>query len=453
MTKAYFLPLTLFFLIVGCQISDSDSPNPEDTFIKYYGESGAQEGDGLIYLQDTDEIIIYGSQLTVDGSNTDLFLLRVDAQGNELQSATFNFPSPFDSLNGNNAVDDTPGSLRYIAGTGFLYTGTSTRFDAIAENGTFNALTWAIITDDFEIANDSSAVGEVMGVSTDVDPTAAVEFKDIDGKDIILLESGNLRVTGSSTLIQLGDELVTNNPNDKQIYIADIDPSTGEILNQTTIGFEGNDEAFYIDEFSTGNFAIIGTTERRLVAEGRNVIVIPTDENLSPNDGLIASFTGAGIQFNEDVTDVIKKSGGYVVVGTSSQGPAAFPFFMNIGFNSTGGATLENADTVMVTIDDVVANALGGGVVLGANGNYALVGAYSSFPEKNSEIMITQTSQSGNNLSEFQRNYGLTSGNDAADDVLLLPDGSLVILSTVDFGSGNTLLGLLKTNRDGDLLD
>jgi hypothetical protein len=47
--------------------------------------------------------------------------------------------------------------------------------------------------------------------------------------------------------------------------------------------------------------------------------------------------------------------------------------------------------------------------------------------------------------------YGIEAGNDRANKAIALPDGTIAVLGTFDFGSGTTLIGLMKVNIDGEL--
>ena len=471
--------LLFAILLYGCQIDDATSPEPGETFVKYFGDDGVQAGSGLLYLEELDEIIVYGTQLTTDdGASRNVVFLRLDADGNEINKRIINFGQSEDNpVLTEGAGDDTPGALKYEPEVGFIYVGTSTRADTIL-GGTFNALVWAVLDDEFNIAGDSTYVGEVLPIIfTDDGDSVVSKFKDTQGNDVILSE-GDLWVVGSSTLLQAGDEIDSDddgeddtNEDATQIYIAQIDYDAADslrVLRERTRGFEGNDAGIYIDEFSDNSFVIIGNTERE-AAEGVNVILLPTNRQLSPDDGLVVSWPiGATTNFNDIATHVFKRSSGYVVVGSSVFGGfnvtlgEIYPFFVNISYGGSGNAVAEQADTVSVLADvdgdgpettTALATAGALGVTLGDNGNYFLVGTIPQYPGKNAEILVMQTNQQGTSISGSVRNYGLTLGNDVANDIVTLNDGSLLVLTTVDFGSGNTLMGLLKINSQGDLMD
>jgi len=103
----------LMLILVACQIDDTNSPAPGDTFIKYFGTDGSQVGKGIINLESEGNFLIYGTQNSAeDGTTANLYMLRVDDQGNELDEVAIDFLSDVTALN-TNAGDDTPGSVIY----------------------------------------------------------------------------------------------------------------------------------------------------------------------------------------------------------------------------------------------------------------------------------------------------------------------------------------------------
>ena len=461
----------LFLMVLGsCQIDDVNSPSPGDTFIKYYGGDGSQLGRGMIYLENDANFIIYGAQNRAeDGSTANLYILRVDEQGNELDEVSIDFSSAIDSLN-INAADDTPGSLIYDETLGFIYVGSSTRADAI-DGGTYDVLIWAQIN--VELDSTPVASGEITQLDIEVNidgDTTITALRDVSGLDVVVSGENQILVVGSTTKIQDGDLTVAADDDETQIYTALIDITDGTVIRERTNGFTGNDVGLYIDQFGEDDFVIVGTTENRVGTEGTNAYFLPINANGVPLEGSSIGFSTNGNvaapdrSANETVQDVFKRPNGYVITGASVRGGETHPYFINVSYFGNGNFALDVADTISVvaeapagednlTLTSQNLNAAGTAITIADNGNYFVAGSILRYPTKNAEILIMQSDQGGDLISGSVRNFGLASGNDAANEIIALSDGSLLVLTTVDFGSGNFLMGLLKVNQNGDLMN
>ena len=445
-TKKYFI-LVFIGVLVSCELQDNTSPSPSDTFLKFYGSLGAQRGKSMIYLENTDEIVILGSVDSTGGNaEKDILFIRTDAAGDPLIEVAVDFSDPNEVTGAGG--DDTPGALKVLTENTFLFVGTTTREVADASS-TYQAIMWAVLSDEFEVMSE--------GLLEAFDDNSN-EFRDLVGNDIILASDGTYMIVGSSTLVEEGDEVFPNVAGE-QIFIAKIDPSDGSEVFRRTRGFAGDDEAIFIDEFEPNNFVIIGTSNKEATSEGRNVILLPVNEIVSPNDGTVFSFPiNNATDFDDLAKDVFIRANGYIVTGTSSRGTTSFPFFVDLQYSSAGAVTVDRAVEVQLPTNEGDPNSgsldgEGFGIALGTNGNFVIVGRYPSFGSKNGEILVNQVDQGGTPVPGMQRNYGIESGNDQANDVVALPNGDLLVLSTVDFGSGSTLVGLLKLNSLGNLED
>ena len=154
-----------------------------------------------------------------------------------------------------------------------------------------------------------------------------------------------------------------------------------------------------------------------------------------------------------------------MITGASIRGTESNPFFINVSYFGGGNFAEDVADTISVIAEapndnnQLVTQSLNAGasaITLGDNGNYFVAGSILSYPGdpgKAGEILILQSDQEGDLVPGTVRNYGLVSGNDAANEILSLEDGSLLILTTVDFGGNTSLIGLMKVNQSGDLMN
>lgn len=450
-----YLFVSLLTLTLGCQISDPDSPDPQDTFVKYYGVGGAEVGIDLEFDATSsgavDGSMIILSSVTPNGAvDRDVVIRRVDLAGNEMTSASYDFRDTTPGAGGNGGGDDEPGAI-LVEDSGFIVVGTSSR--DLDGNSPYSVIFL------LELDENLDSVRSIIIEQVSVFEDNSQEAFNLRGLDVVRASDNTLIVTGSSNFEEDGDPLrddIFVGDDETQILIAKVDLAQDTVLWRRTRGFSGDDEGIYIDEFEENNFVIIGTSDKERGSQGRNVILLPINELASPNDGVAEGFMiNADEDFDDVAAAVFKRPTGYVVTGTSSKtGAANRPFFVNFTYTSSEAVTMDLGKEIVLnstTTQEGNAN----GIALGRNGNYVVVGEFLNFVDgnvgKNSEILVTQLDQSGSEVADTNRNYGLVAGNDIGEDIIILPGGDIMILSTVDFGSGNTLLGLMRLNQDGDI--
>ncbi len=435
-------------LLAGCEITDPDSPDPQDTFVKYYGINGTQVGVDLEYdaiSGDGESLVILGSVIPSGEIERNIVVRRVDLAGNEVDFVELDFADPNAIDQANDGGDDEPGAI-LVEDNGFIVVGSSSR--DLEGNNPYSVV--FIVELDEQLDSVRSMTLERFNADT-------TEVFDLKGMDVVRASDGTLIITGSSNYEEPGDAVVPRSDDETQILIAKVSLEQDSVYWRRTRGFPGDDEGIYIDQFSSDNFVIIGTSDKeRNNGEGRNVILLPTNELASPNDGVAESFLIDGqSDFDDVATAVFKRPNGYVVTGISSKtGADTRPFFMNFTYTSAEAVNLDLGKAIDLGVGQ---EGNGYGITLGRNGNYMLVGEFLNFTDseagsKNSEVLVKQMDQSGNELFSSLRNYGLVSGNDVGEDIVSLPGGDIVVLSTVDFGSGSTLIGLMRLNQDGDIM-
>lgn len=430
-----FIAFVLFTL--GCKPTDSDSPLPEDIFVKYYGLSGQQEAIDVIYNTDEEQYMILASQTISDG-NTDFYFITADQGGNFINSETADF---VDDL-GESWVD-VPARIKQISATEYLIVGTST--SATDES----KIVWKIINHDL-----SNAADDYFEITDQNGTLMAADIIQVAGED-------NVVILGTTSSPEAEDP--ATNP-EKQIFLTKRDRSNNRVWRKS-MGGNGDDDALALFETGTGNLAIFGSTSRVGVSStgvqfsGVNVLAIFTN-SLGTPDGAGVAYGFADYQNNDDVpSSVIKINNDFRITGTSSLGNSENAFIM--GISSLG--TLDDIAIVPSVLDTNDYNDIdtrGNTLVKAFNGDYLIMGSYPSFDASAStditnnrleEMMILRTDANGLKLSDHDQWYGLESGNDRANKAINLPDGKIAVVGTFDFGSGTTLIGLLKLNINGEL--
>ncbi len=207
--------------------------------------------------------------------------------------------------------------------------------------------------------------------------------------------------------------------------------------------------------------AIFGTTESD--PDGLRVNAVFTN-SLGTADGSGESF---GIEQNglhDDVPNaVIEVGGDFMIVGTSSLASGDKRAFL-MGVSRYGQLDIApSAPQALVSGFDPNLSTEGKTVARTFDGGYLVMGSYPSFVIESSEIgesesrleemMLMKTDAEGFKVDGMDQYYGLESGNDRANRAITLPDGKVAVIGTFDFGSGTTLIGLLKLNSRGELRD
>lgn len=84
-----YIYLAIFGLILfnSCDTEDNLEPSFEKYFLKYYGEEGNQEGIDIVALSDGGFAVLGRSNAT--GANSQIYVTRTDSEGNEIWSNTY----------------------------------------------------------------------------------------------------------------------------------------------------------------------------------------------------------------------------------------------------------------------------------------------------------------------------------------------------------------------------
>ena len=73
--RTFFLALLIG--LSACAIEDELSPTPDQVFVKYFGESGAQQLVDMIIEQDSGNVVILGKQtITEFESDGNIYLIK-----------------------------------------------------------------------------------------------------------------------------------------------------------------------------------------------------------------------------------------------------------------------------------------------------------------------------------------------------------------------------------------
>ena len=459
------------FIAISCQIEDDNAPSPDDSFIKYLGEFGDQEAKDIepIYAADNvtiEGLVIFGTQ-RLEGNNTrDYSILRTDLSGNIVDSITYNpqvlepvdwaeeDPSTLDLMM---EGDETAGQIEVLPNGGYLIVGTTSFVDNILDVD-IRYITGAILDADLNVTNSFHAFADGITVDSQLD---------LLGNDIISL-SGDTDVNGVPNILVVGS-IETNPPaSDFDYYYSKLSGTDASLLYSRTSGIPGqenNDVLVRAFETETQTLALFGYTEKvgRGQGEGTNVEYFEINYN-----GVIGG--GAGVwgvpdvldennnvrEFDDVLTAVIEKPGGYLAVGTSTVDVDNYMFFMDIDRSGNslrrdtiGSDLLQNGRPLETEGLAVTATAANDFAILGNYTNYRVT-TTGGDEARGQEGMFIRVNQGGEKVG-FESNFGLSDGNDSIVDAITLPDGKIMVLATIDFGGGIRLISLIKLFDTGEL--
>lgn len=423
-----YFAICLFILVMAC--TTESEITPADVFVKYYGTQDEQRAVDF-QVNSAGEYVIFGTRKVDDETANDFYMLRVDQEGNLINTVTL-------------GIEDTAGNpnneLAYrikVIDQGYLIVGSTAPLNEALIPGQ-RLLYWAHLNESFEVV-------------TQVIDTVNGGVGDLEGTDIFYTSGDSVLITGYADAFENNQ---SGQPEDgtTKLFVGkwSLDGETGW---KKTYGFAGsNDEAKAVFEKPDGNIVVFGVTDEvgSNGESGQNVVVYQLNRYGTSPVGEVPRY---GTDGDDEMSRVIKISGGYAVVGTSFIGNVSNPFIMILDDE----ARMVSQDNLVFEVDfkeDDPFDGIGLGVTRAANNDFVVVGRVLDYEDendlaKNNEMMFIRTTQSGQQISGAVKNFGLVAGNDEAISALTLDDGAIVLLGTSDFGSGVTLITLMKMNADG----
>lgn len=411
--------LTLFTylfvaLLFSCEDEKITNPQEAEAFVKFYGGIKTQEGNDVKQTPDGGYILV-GSTTSFGNGGSDVYVVKVDAFGNEEWSNTYGGPN-----------NDYGKSVQLTPDGGYVIVGDFQQANATSDIYMLKINETGSIVFEHTFSNNLSDSNEF-------------------GNEIKLTLDGGYIIVGTTS----NPDGVKNGPFD--FYLVKTD-SNGNLQWQRTRGFENSAES--------GNSVI--------QIDDQNYIVIGTASNARENDGQMgktifaykinANGDNIGNRFYGGVGDdignqICKTSLGFAIIGTSS----------SILGNAGGGQ-----DIIVIQLDQnlnqFALNTYGGtnddqGVAISqlSDGGFVMVGATNSFSNGslNSDVLLLKTDITGEILPDWRLNPRTFGGEgiDVGNAVIKTEDGFAIVATSTFFeATNNTVLNLIKTNESGLLI-
>ncbi len=427
--KYYILFIISALSLWSCTPKDEDSPAPSEVFVKYYGS----EGTVAIDLVRTSSVSLKGD--TVDNFiilasyNNGFSLIKVDNEGNQIANAEF-YPMGDASIH-------VPKRIKPLPNGQFLIVGYAQAADDLTEATGL----WAKIDGNLEVV---VGFNQIEGVFL----TDMIQSLESDGVDKVVAFGHYLRVTTDNAGI------VTE---DLQLYISKRDYGDSTFWEKNN-GFDNDEESLAIfQNASDSSLVLIGSAST--TGQGKDIYVVQTTKLGTADKGSISTGVSGSQAGADDIPyAAIKTSLGYSVVGSTHDANGQLSGF-HMAF-SRGGQLVSGSSHILETSYNTAWQAFGvtkstdnGLIVVGSIPSFSGVGEGNNQNRGEEAILMKINPLSGNIEGREDQSFGTNVGNDQAVAAITLPDGDILVAATFDFGSGTTLAGLMRLNREGELRD
>lgn len=417
------IPYVIFFAltVIACdRFENEEAPARQEVFYKFYGGFNAQSGVDLISRPDG--YFLLGTTNSFDTLDADassaIYFIRTDLAGNEIASSVFFSPTN----------DDYEAVAIKEAANGFVLLGTelvngtprrmiiietdesgneSTRFAVEDSSGL------SVKADGLEISSDGSFW--ILGTQTpDTSPTALIFRRDASGAPISFNQSDIFNDALDHTAVAL---VKTDNGGTERFFTLSTSPS---------------------DIPSVGNSRRMVFTRLR---EDNGLAITPLELEFPGVSGDIAAV------------DMARVGDAFVVLGNA----------IETGRLALGAVSLSGVDELWTRIlrndptsDGRVANLLFTGSALSsANGGIVITGFVEGPDIGESDVILDRTDAFGNTTAfptseGWPRQFGGANEDEGAR-VIQGQDDGYAIIGFNTLAGDNSLITLIKTNRDGEL--
>jgi hypothetical protein len=418
--------LILISAIVLASCSSSDDVSSGDAYIKFYGGNASYELKDMILTNDQAGIVFFGNK-TLTGDVSTFFTLIADMEGRELSRLEYRIFED-EGVVGFSEFNMEASRIAAID-NGYLVVGTRLYIDLNDPLGTPRPLAiWGELNASFELVGNWNVLGDSVNAFYGVDITQSS-----DGGVIL---SGYTDVNGTN-----------------DFFYSKFGGTEDEWSRiQTRPG--SDDRLVRALPYEDGSIVLVGRTDTPSDdgEGGVNIERTVVSTNGTILNSQIYGLSDATNSNRDDFpTDMIAISGGFAVVGRSVGTSETKPFLLRVDL------TGASSDDTLYNTEFLNRNAGATGLARTGVNDYFVIGTVEDFvtdeangEQRGDEVLTMLTDQDGT-IRGTWNTYGLINGNESGVRVLKASDGSMLVGSTYDFGSGLLQFALLKMNVEGEL--
>ncbi|CAN5548824.1 hypothetical protein BH23BAC1_BH23BAC1_11810 [soil metagenome] len=410
--------LFLSFFLFAC---DRDLPSRQvktESFVKIYGGSKNQQGKDIKETPDGGYLLL-GSSSSFGNGASDIYLVKVSAEGNEEWSRTY----------GGNKNDI--GSAVLVAKDGnYLVLGTSTNEVDSTD----------IILLKIDPAG-NQLWKQVIGEKGFNDAGFNIK-EDLDGNGYIII--------GMTSRLDIGkypasSHIPETDLSDILIIRSDLN---GQVLLPRTQGFNGpdigNDVVPIRNSLGADEYVFIGTTTKYTdgtAENGSDILFFKNNKSLGGNVEL--AIGGSKNETGRAICETL--DGGFALLGSTFS-------FGNGGEDIYFAKLKLNKDNEVTNFQSFtfggVADERGVSIKELQDGSFIILGTTTSYGNGSSDLFLLKINSFGEEI--WSRTFG-DEGSEAAGKVINTSDGGFAIVGTLRFGN-NEMMYFIKTNEEGLLL-
>lgn len=441
----------LFVLSTGFCACTETVVTDSQSFIKIYGDFEEEKAVEMVYHQSLDRYIVLGSTNSVQlkgglnqGRDFNAVLVYADAEGNIS-----------DTLLIGQEQEDIGKSLS-ITVDGDLLIGLDTE-DTVAENEgriVNSGLEFQKYIQVIKVSSDRSLVlNKTLGFNNDSIPL----YGDIQAintvSDVMEDVSQEILILGSTNIVDFNKESFNVSTDREDILLIKLAADGSHIFTRR-YGNNGIDKGIGIVERADGGYLILGTTDREKLGQDpgignvTNILLIYINANGDIEETLVE-----GTDHHDVPTKIVKRSGidRFVVIGNvtnrePAQNTEVRGFFLNV-LSSGELGTIKLISPMQggyrSTFNSIKEN-LTGYIVVGSSTN-----AVNTELNSGEQITLFKLDNAGEQESA-PRFFGWT-GDDTGNDLILTASNKIIIVGTLDFSGDSKVIGLIKTDIEGNL--
>lgn len=426
--------LTCFCLFLGllsCSRTSSIDPIQKDTFIKYFGGGRDQKAGKVLQTADGGYLVVGSSNSYSNNGNYDQFLVKADANGNQVWSRTFG-----------NMGDDFARDVKINPdGTGYVMVGDqmipSTAIGSNLWSSSFNIRKIGLLGDSIA----SYYFGDFLLTSTSVPNGWNTGYN-------LSLASDAIYFSGRTNNTQ--DLDVSVNPTD--VYIGSCDYN-GNFKGRAVYGYSGDDIPTGLI-YSSSNYYMSFLSYPKDYPNIDGIVTGSSGTDKLSNFPIPISTPVSGVQNNfstailsseiQSCNDIKFLVNNTAIVTTGMRNNALYILIRSLNGNSI----ISNWFNIDLKLPS--AKTEGKAISLTSDGGYIVTGYIdnSSITSNKHDVFLAKFNSSG--VLEWSKSFGGT-GDDEGVDVIQTTDGGYLVSANIAFGSNNNVIGLIKVKSDGSI--